>query len=128
MLDRVAVGEVREDVACHPVEFVRDDPEVGRPWRDGYIADLLHRLDEDHVVDDRADAADTFRKEHHLLPGAAAHDPLDPLLHVTELDLGAEHPLARRLALDADGLLPAGMHRAERDGYVDSLLHGCFSS
>ena len=123
MLDCVAVGVVCKQVRLHPVEFVDYDTQVLGANRDFYVADSLDGLDEDHVVDYRADSADSFGKEHDLLPGSADHYLLYAFLDIAHLDLGGENFLSNGLAFDSCRLLEAGMDGPYRQGDVDDFLH-----
>ena len=128
VLDGIAIREIGKEVALHPVKLVCNNAEIRGSRGDGNAADLFHRLDKDHVVDHRADPADTFCKEHNLLPGATFHDPLYPLLHIPELDLCTDNTFPFCLAFEPGGFLKTGMNRPERYIDIHGPLHGCFSS
>ena len=87
MLDGIAVRKIGKDMALHPVQLIDDNTEKGCTVRHKDCTYLLERLDEDHVVDHGADAADPFGEEHDLLPWPSPHDSLYPLFHVPEFHL-----------------------------------------
>src|SRR5665647_1782868 len=97
-------------MALHPVKFICNNAEVRSSWGYGYTADLFHCLDKDHIMDNRADPADPLCKEHDFLPGTPFHNPLDPFLHVPELDFGTDDPFPFCLAFEAGRFLKTGMN------------------